>query len=77
MLINLPIGWIIGLALMFGLAFVMNYVIDGNIKMFFVFLTLFNSFIVWANLLPLWTLITNIIFLTFIIYIELSTKGSN
>lgn len=60
---------------MFGLAFVMNYSIEGSVRMFFVFLTLFNSFMVWANLLPLWTLIANIIFLTFIIYIELSTKG--
>ena len=62
---------------MFGLAFVMNYSIDGSIKMFFVFLTIFNGFMVWAELLPLWTLVANVIFLTFIIYIELSTKGVN
>ena len=66
--------WIFGIALMFGLALVMNYYLDGNIKVFFVFLTLFNAFVVWAGLLPLWTLIANIILLGFLLYIDLSTK---
>lgn len=71
-----PYEWIIGLALMFGLALVLNYYIDGDIKMFFVFLTLFNVFMVWSGLLPFWSLIVCIILLSLIIYIELSTKES-
>jgi len=66
--------WIFGISLMFGLALVMNHYLDGNIKVFFTFLTLFNGFVVWANLLPLWTLIANIILLSFILYIDLSSK---
>lgn len=67
--------WILGVALMFGLAMVMNFYIDGSLKEFFVFLTLFNAFVVWAGLLPFWTLVLNIIVLCFIVYIELSNKN--
>ena len=67
--------WIFGIGLMFGLAFVLNHYTFEDSKGFFIFLTLFNAFVVYGNLLPYWTLILNIIILTFIMYFELSKKG--
>lgn len=69
------IDWILGVSIMFGLALVLNYYTIDNIKGFFVFLTFFNAFVVFANLLPYWTLILNIVVLCFIMYVELSKKG--
>jgi len=67
--------WIFGISIMFGLALVLNHYTYENLSGFFVFLTLFNAFVVWANLLPYWTLILNIVILCFIMYVELSKKG--
>jgi len=66
--------WIIGLALMFGLALVMNKFTFETLAGFFVFLTIFNGFVVYANLLPLWSLILNIVVLSIVMYQELSNK---
>ena len=63
--------WIIGVSLMFGLALVLNNYTFESLKGFFVFLTLFCAFVVWAGLLPYWTLILNIVILTFLMYAEL------
>ena len=68
------VEWIIGLALMFGLALVMNRYTFESLQGFFVFLTIFNTFVIWAGLLPFWTLILNLIILTYIMYIELKIK---
>jgi len=56
---------------MFGLALVLNHFTIDNIKGFFIFLTFFNAFVVFANLLPYWTLILNIVVLSFVMYFEL------
>lgn len=69
--------WILGISLMFGLAFVMNHYTFENPKGFFIFLTLFNAFFVYGELLPYWTLILNILVLTFIMYIELTKNRSD
>jgi len=69
--------WIFGIALMFGLAFVLNHLTFEDSKGFFIFLTLFNAFVVYGNLLPYWTLILNIIILTFIMYFELNKKRTD
>ena len=66
--------WILGISLMFGLALVLNHYTFENTKGFFVFLTLFNAFIVYSDLLPYWTLILNIIILTFVMYFEVNSK---
>lgn len=67
----ITIGWIIGISLMFGLALILNYYTFESLTGFFVFLTLFNAFVVWANLLPFWTIILNIVILTYLMYVEL------
>lgn len=62
--------WILGLAIMFGFALFFTVLIEGSTKEFFVFLTLFNGFVVWSGLLELYTLILNIIVLCIIILLE-------
>lgn len=61
---------------MFGLAFLMNQLTFEELNTFFIYLTIFNSFMVWCELLPLWTLIVCLIITTIIIYIEIKTKRS-
>lgn len=73
--IEITYQWIFGISLMFGLALVLNYYTFENPKGFFVFLTLFNAFVVWSGFLPYWTLILNIIILTFIMYSEINKKS--
>jgi len=67
-------NWIFGIAIMFGLALVLNHYTIDNIKGFFVFLTFFNAFVVYAGFLPYWSLILNIVVLTFIMYFELKNN---
>jgi len=68
--------WLIGIGLMFGLAFGMSLLTYQTIETFFAFLTIFNSFVVWAELLPLWTLIVNILILTFMMYLSITKRRS-
>lgn len=67
--------WILGVGIMFGLAFIMTTLTFTNMSCFFVWLTIFDAFVVWAGLLPLWTLILCIVILTVIIYFEINDKG--
>jgi len=67
--------WILGLGIMFALAMIMNMITYKNLISFFIWLTIFNSFMVWANMLPLWTLIMNIIILTMIIFFQFKSQG--
>ena len=66
--------WIIGLSIMFGLALVMNKFTFESLPSFFIFLTIFNGFVVYGNLLPLWSLVLNIVILSIIMYNELSNQ---
>lgn len=68
--------WLIGLGLMFGLALIMNIMTGFKSLMgFFLFLNIFNGFMVWANMLPLWTLVLNLIVLTLIIFFQFKSQG--
>jgi len=60
--------WILGLGIMFAFAFIFNALSFDNPISFFAYLTIFNGFVVYADLLPFWTLILNIIFLSLVIY---------
>ena len=66
--------WLIGLALIVGLAFFFSYITYRDLSSFFIFLTIFNAFVVWIGFLPLWTLILNLIVLIGIIYVEINNK---
>jgi len=65
--------WIIGLGLSFGLAFIFNYLTKNNLRTFFIFFFIFNGFMVWAELLPSWTIVISLIVLVIIMYT--SRKG--
>lgn len=75
---DMPIGyeWLIGLGLMFGLAFVMNLVTFNKTNSFFVWLLIFNALMVWGGLLELWTLVLCIIILSVIIFYEMKNNGN-
>jgi len=69
------IEWLLGLGIMFGLALFLNYLTYKDNIAFFIYLTIFNGFMVWAGLLPLWTLVVCIMILTTIIYMQLKSQG--
>lgn len=62
--------WLLGIALMFGLAISFTFMTEKSLTTFFVFLTIFNAFMYWIVFLPLWSLVLNIIVLTLIGYME-------
>lgn len=70
------VEWILGLGLMFGLAFFLNCLTYNEMDSFLIFLTIFDAFMVWCQLLPLWTLIVCLIITTIIIYLEIKSKGN-
>lgn len=69
--------WIIGVGLMFGLAFIFMFLTKKTMGSFLVWLVIFNAFMVWGNLLDLWTLIMSLMVLIIVIYLEIKGKGLN
>jgi len=67
--------WLLGLGIMFALAMIMNIMTFKNLISFFIFLNIFNSFMVWANMLPLWSLVLNLIVLTLIIFFQFKSQA--
>lgn len=68
--------WILGVGIMFGLAFVFNALTFNEVDSFFAWLTIFCGFVVWGGLLPLWTLILCIIVLTTVLFFNMKDKGN-
>jgi len=66
--------WIIGIAFSFGLALVFTSITEKSLANFFVFLTIFSSFMVWNGFLPLWLIILELITLTIITYLKLNVN---
>ena len=71
----LGLEWMLGIGLMFGLAFIFMYLTKKTVGSFFVWLVIFNGFMVWGGLLEPWTLVLTLIMLIIIIYVEI--KGIN
>ena len=69
--------WILGLGIMFGLSFVMNYLTYNDMGTFVAFLTIFNAFMVLCGLLPSWTLIISLIISVVMIFIQIKAWDSN
>jgi len=63
--------WILGIGIMFGLAFFLTFITRRNMVSFIAWLTVFCAIVVWAGLLDIWTLILCIIFLVSMIYLDL------
>ena len=69
--------WMLGLGIMFGLAFVMTALTFKNMSCFFIWLLIFSGVVIWAGLLPLWVLILCILLLGVVLYLEVNDKGVN
>ena len=69
------VNFMMGLAIMFGLAMIMTFLTVRDTETFFLWLTIFTGFVVWGGLVDLWILIVCIIILTLII-INNSKRGS-
>lgn len=69
------VNWILGIAIMFGLALVLTKLTFNDLESFFIWLTIFSAFVVWSGLLPLWLLIINLIIMVLIIANKVK-KGS-
>lgn len=65
------IEWIFGLGLMFGLAFLMNWYLKGNIRSFMILLLFFSGFMVSAELFDAWVMILIMILDVVIIGMEI------
>lgn len=65
----------LGLGIMFGLALLMTLLTYNDFGAFFIWLTIFCAFVVWAGLLELWVLILCILILTAMIYVKMNDKG--
>lgn len=68
--------WILGIGIMFGLAFVLTTITNKNMLSFLAWLTVFCGIVVWAGLLELWTLILCIVFLTAVVFLEFKGGSS-
>lgn len=66
--------WIIGLAIMFGLAMLFTQATYKDGQTFLIFLTIFCGFVVWSGLLDTWVLVLMIIVLTLVI-INITKQG--
>lgn len=62
--------WIIGIGLMFSFALILMYITKRDLIVFFIYLVIMNAFVVWGGFLELWTLITSILGLTFILILN-------
>jgi len=63
--------WLIGLGLMFGFGLTLSYLTDELDKTFFGYMTMMNAFVVWMELLPLWTLVISLLILLMIVILNL------
>ena len=66
--------WIIGIAIVFGLAMFMNVVIKGDMVIFLGLITIFDAFAVWGNLLPLYSLVLCFMVFSMSIYVRSKEK---
>lgn len=67
--------WIIGIGLMFGLAFMFMFLTKKTVNSFLVWLVIFNAFMVWSELLKLWTLVLTLIILVIVIFFEIKNNS--
>jgi len=72
---SLEVELIIGLSVMFGLAFIFTYLTYQNIVCFLSFSLLFCGFVVWAGLLESWIMSLNLIALITVIFYRIRQYG--
>lgn len=69
--------WVLGLGIIFGLSFALTIITTKELSVFFGFLTIFDCFVVWAGLLPLWTLVICLIVLITTLYLDIKKGGAS
>jgi len=67
--------WILGIGIAFGMAFVFTLITIQDVSVFLAFLTMFVGFSVWAELLPVWSLILCFIVLTISLYVQIKERS--
>jgi len=68
-------NWILGIGIMVLLALFLTFLTFKDTETFFIFLTIFSGFVVWAGLVELWVLVINLVVLTLIIINKTFRKG--
>ena len=68
--------WILGLGIVFGLAFVFTMLTQQDAMGFLIFVTIFVCFAVWSGLLEVWTLVISLIAVVGVVYMELQNRRS-
>ena len=56
---------------MFGFSLALAYITDELNESFFGYMTMMNAFVVWMELLPLWTLVLSLLVLLAIVLLKL------
>ena len=62
--------WILGIGIMFGLAFVLTVMSKKSSVAFAVWLLFFNIFVVLGGLLPIWTLYLCLILMVITVFLD-------
>ena len=62
--------WILGVGIMFGLAFVLTIMSKKTSSAFAIWLLFFNIFVVLGGLLPIWTLYLCIILMVIAVFLD-------
>lgn len=67
--------YIIALAIVFGLTIMFTLMTYKDFDSFMIWLTVFIAFMVWADLLELWTLIVCLLIFFVNVYIKIKNRG--
>lgn len=67
--------WVLGLALMFGIAFILTLITYKSLMSFVVWLTMTCAFVVYGGLLDLWVLIMCLIILTIVVFMQMRSQA--
>ncbi len=67
---------VFGIAIMFGLAFIMTIISFQDLESFFLWMTIFCGFVVWTGFLPLWTLVACFILDGLIFIQKINNRGT-
>lgn len=65
----------VGLGIMFGLAYLMYSLTSDDFRDYFIWMLIFNGLVVYGGLLPLWTLVLSLLIVSIILIIESKKRG--
>lgn len=68
------IEWIFAIALIFGMPLVMSFLTGFSFEGYLAWMGFFDVFLVWKDLMPLWTLVAILLFVSILLFVKL--KGT-